>query len=215
VAKLIFKKMNQKLNIETWNRKEHYLFFKQMEEPFFGLTTTIDCTIAYNKAKELDVSFFTYYLHKTLVAINEIENFKYRIINDEVIIFDSIDASSTILRADNTFGFSLLKFNENLDLFSKTTKKEINRIQTTTGLFTRDFAENLIHFSALPWVNFTSFSHARSFTFPDSCPKISIGKMIEENGKKTFSISIHVHHGLVDGYHVGQFVDLFQKLMNE
>jgi chloramphenicol O-acetyltransferase type A len=207
--------MNQKLNIETWNRKEHYLFFKQMEEPFFGLTTTIDCTIAYNKAKELDVSFFTYYLHKTLVAINEIENFKYRIINDEVIIFDSIDASSTILRADNTFGFSLLKFNENLDLFSKTTKKEINRIQTTTGLFTRDFAENLIHFSALPWVNFTSFSHARSFTFPDSCPKISIGKMIEENGKKTFSISIHVHHGLIDGYHVGQFVDLFQKLMNE
>ncbi len=207
--------MNQKLNIEIWNRKEHYLFFKQMEEPFFGLTTTIDCTIAYNKAKELNVSFFTYYLHKTLVAINEIENFKYRIIHDEVIIFDSIDASSTILRADNTFGFSLLKFNENLDMFSKTTKKEIARIQTTTGLFTRDFAENLIHFSALPWVNFTSFSHARSYTWPDSCPKISIGKMINENGKRTFSISIHAHHGLVDGYHVGQFINLFQNLMNE
>ena len=215
MAKLIFKKMNQKLNIETWNRKEHYLFFKQMEEPFFGLSTTIDCTIAYNKAKELNVSFFTYYLHKTLVAINEIENFRYRIINDEIIIFDTIDASSTILRADNTFGFSLLEFNANLELFSQSTKKEINRIQTTKGLFTRDFAENLIHFSALPWVNFTSFSHARSYTWPDSCPKISIGKMIEENSKKTFSLSIHVHHGLVDGFHVGQFINLFQKLMNE
>ena len=207
--------MNQKLNIEIWNRKEHYLFFKQMEEPFFGITTTIDCTKAYKKAKELNVSFFTYYLHKTLIAINKIENFRYRIINDEVILFDTIDASSTILRADKTFGFSLLAFNQDLILFSQSTKKEIARIQTTTGLFTRDFAENLIHFSALPWVNFTSFSHARSFTWPDSCPKISIGKMIENNNQKTFSMSIHVHHGLIDGFHVGQFVDLFQELMNE
>jgi chloramphenicol O-acetyltransferase type A len=28
------------------------------------------------------------------------------------------------------------------------------------------------------------------------------------------SMSIHVHHGLMDGYHVGQFVDCFQELMN-
>ena len=62
--------MKQKINLETWNRKEHFLFFKQMEEPFFGITTSIDCTIAYQKAKELGVSFFTYYLHKTLIAVN-------------------------------------------------------------------------------------------------------------------------------------------------
>ena len=72
--------MKQKLNLDTWNRKEHFLFFKQMEEPFFGITTTIDCTNAYDKAKELNISFFTYYLHKTLVAANAIENFRYRII---------------------------------------------------------------------------------------------------------------------------------------
>jgi chloramphenicol O-acetyltransferase type A len=41
-----------------------------------------------------------------------------------------------------------------------------------------------IHFSAIPWLNFTSLSHARSYTFPDSSP-ISFGKMtISENGKE-------------------------------
>jgi chloramphenicol O-acetyltransferase type A len=30
----------------------------------------------------------------------------------------------------------------------------------------------VIHFSAIPWLDFTSLSHARSYTFPDSCPKI-------------------------------------------
>ncbi len=206
--------MKQKLNLDTWNRKEHYLFFKQMEEPFFGLTVTIDCTKAYEKSKELNVSFFTHYLHKTLVAVNAIEAFRYRIIEDEIYIFDKIDASATIMREDKTFGFSQIEFSEDLLQFAENTKTEIARIQTTIGLFTREFAENLIHFSAMPWINFTSFSHARSFTWPDSCPKISFGKMMEEKGKKTMSMSVHVHHGLMDGYHVGKFVNLFQELMD-
>lgn len=206
--------MKQKLNLEAWNRKEHFLFFKQMEEPFFGVTITVDCTKAYKKAKEMGVSFFTYYLHKTLSAVNQFEPFRYRIIDNEVYIFDRIDVSSTILREDKTFGFSQIEYSKDLNQFAENTKKEIARIQTTTGLFTREYSENLIHFSALPWINFTSFSHARSFTWPDSCPKISFGKMMDENGKKTMSMSIHVHHGLMDGYHVGEFVELFQKLMD-
>jgi chloramphenicol O-acetyltransferase type A len=28
------------------------------------------------------------------------------------------------------------------------------------------------------------------------------------------AMSIHVHHGLMDGYHVGEFVKLFQELMD-
>lgn len=206
--------MKQKLDLETWNRKEHFEFFKQMQEPFFGVTVSVDCTLAYKKAKELGVSFFTYYLHKTLEAVNKIENFRYRILEDEVYIFDRIDASATILREDKTFGFSYMRFNENLDTFKNIVQEEIARIHTTTGLLTTEYPENLIHFSAMPWINFSSFSHARSFTWPDSCPKISFGKMVEENGKKTMSLSVHVHHGLMDGYHLGQFLDKFQELMN-
>nr|WP_294773956.1 chloramphenicol acetyltransferase [uncultured Flavobacterium sp.] len=207
--------MKHKLNLDTWNRKEHFLFFKQMEEPFFGIIDRVDCTKAYAKAKESGVSFFTYYLHKTLVAINALDNFRYRIIAGEVYLFDRIDASATILRKDKTFGFSLMEYDQDLTFFAEITRKEIERIQQTTGLITRDFDINLIHFSALPWIDFTAYSHARSFTWPDSCPKISFGKMVEENGKKTMAISVHVHHGLVDGYHVGQFLTLLQELLNE
>ncbi len=206
--------MKQKLNLDNWNRKEHFLFFKQMEEPFFGVTTNIDCTKAYEKAAILGVSFFSYYLHKTLTAVNTIEPFRYRIIGEDIYIFDQIDASATVLREDKTFGFSMIEYNKDITVFAEIAKKEIARIQTTSGLFTREYGENLIHFSALPWVNFTSFSHARSFTWPDSCPKISFGKMMEENGKKTMAVSIHVHHGLMDGYHVGLFIDCLEELMN-
>ena len=208
--------MKKKLDLATWKRKEHFLFFKQMEEPFFGITTTVDCTNAYKSARDLDVSFFTYYLHKTLLAVNAIEAFRYRILDGDIYLFDEINASATILGEDETFGFSFMEFKENLKDFEEIVQTEISRIQSTTGLFTREYPENLIHFSALPWINFSSFSHARSFTFEDSCPKISFGKMmVSDSGIRTMNMSVHVHHGLVDGLHVGQFVDCLQQLMNE
>jgi chloramphenicol O-acetyltransferase type A len=209
--------MKTLLDLENWNRKEHFVHFKQMEEPFFGATVEIDCTEAYQTAKSLNASFFIYYLHKTLSAVNAIENFKYRISGDKIYVHDRVDASATIGREDGTFGFSLIEYHPDFKIFERTALAEIERIQNTTGLFTRSFDEdNLIHFSAIPWLNFTSLSHARSYTFPDSCPKISFGKMITlDNGKKTMAMSVHVHHGLMDGLHVGQFIDHFQELMNK
>ena len=209
--------MKTLLDLENWNRKEHFLFFKQMQEPFFGITVSIDCTTAYTRSKALNTSFFIYYLHKTLLAINVIECFRYRIENNHVCLHDRIDASATISRSDGTFGFSLIEFNPDYFIFEQTAKKEIERIQNTVGLFTREFKnDNVIHFSAIPWLDFTSLSHARNMSFQDSCPKISFGKMqLSENGKRTMPLSIHVHHGLIDGLHVGQMVDYFQEIMNQ
>ncbi|WP_417939060.1 CatA-like O-acetyltransferase [Flavobacterium sp. RS13.1] len=209
--------MKTLLDLKNWNRKEHFEHFSKMEEPFFGVTVEIDCTKAYQTAKNLKTSFFIFYLHKTLVAVNSVENFKYRIAENQIYINERIDASATIGRKDDTFGFSLMEYNADYKIFEKNAQAEIDRIQNTTGLFTRSFDDdNLIHFSAIPWLNFTSISHARSYSYPDSCPKISFGKMMtSETGKKTMAMSVNVHHGLIDGLHVGKFVELFQELMNQ
>lgn len=208
--------MKTLLDIESWSRKEHFLFFKQFEEPFFGCTVEIDCTKAYEAAKQLETSFFVYYVHKTLIAVNTIEPFRYRIDNDLIYIYDTIDLSATILREDNSFGFSLIKYSPDYAVFATNSYQEIERIKSTSGLLTREFPnDNLIHLSVIPWINFSSLSHARRYTSPDSCPKITFGKMISRKGKKTMSMSIHVHHGLMDAFHLSQFVDCFQELMNK
>lgn len=207
--------MRTLLDLESWPRKEHFHFFRKFSEPFFGATITIDCTKAYEKAKADNIPFFIYYLHQTLVAVNDVEPFRYRIDDDKVVIHDRIDASATIARENATFGFSLIRFYEDIELFSKEAKLEIHRVQNTPGLMTREFPnDNLIHFSSIPWLDFTSLSHARSFDFPDSCPKISFGKMtVDNNGKRSMPMSVHVHHGLMDGYHLSVFADRLQDLM--
>jgi chloramphenicol O-acetyltransferase type A len=206
--------MFEVIDIEKWSRKDHFLFFREFEEPFFGVTLRADMTKAYRKAKENGYSFFLLYLHAALVAANEVENFRMRINDGEVRLYDAVHASPTINRPDGTFGFSYLSYKTDFHEFVENAKAEIEKVKNGTGLKPAVSGENVIHFSAIPWLDFSAISHARSFSFPDSCPKISFGKMTEFQGKWTMPISIHVHHALVDGYHVGLFVEKFQNSSN-
>lgn len=207
--------MRQLLDLENWPRKDHFNFFNCFEEPFFGVVVEIDCTIAYNKCKKEGTGFFLYYLYQALVAANAIENFRLRIEDGQIYSYDQVNASAVINRPDGTFGFSYIDYAPDFETFQTGAKKEITRVQNSTGLVPAGSGDNVIHISAMPWLNFTSLSHARSFSFKDSCPKISFGKMTIANDQKTMPVSIHVNHALADGYHVSLFVDEFQRLMNE
>tara|TARA_R110002012_G_scaffold273100_1_gene458912 strand:- start:266 stop:769 length:504 start_codon:yes stop_codon:yes gene_type:complete len=166
-------------------------------------------------AKEKKMSFFLYYLYRALKAVNRIENFKYRIIQNDVYEYEQVNASPTINRKDGTFGFAYMNYFDEEAEFYRNALKEIEKVQNSNSLLPALTGENVIHFSAIPWINFTSLSHARSYSQADSCPKISFGKITEVNGVKTMPTSIHVHHALMDGFHVGKFIEEFQGLLNE
>lgn len=209
--------MKTLLDLDAWNRKEHFHFFSRMEDPFWGIVVEVEATKAYATAKELGITFFQYYLYQSLKAANQIENFRYRIENEQVYCYDVIHVSSTIGRADGTFGFSFIEYDAVLENFIKNTQAEISAVQNTPGLRFNEDAKRIdtIHFSAIPWLYFTGLTHARSFSYRDSAPKISIGKFVKENNAMRMPVAIYVHHGLVDAYHVGQYVALFQQLLNE
>ena len=207
--------MKSKLNIDNWDRKDHFNFFKDFDEPFFGVTVDIDCTIAYEFCKRENISFFLYYLYMSLKSANSVEAFKYRISDNEIYVYDKVNASPTINRSNGTFGFSYIDFYENFTEFKENAKIEIERVKNSQGLIPAISGENVIHYSSLPWINFKSISHARNYSFKDSCPKISFGKMVEIDNKRIMSVSVHVHHALMDGFDVSRFIDKFQNLMNK
>jgi chloramphenicol O-acetyltransferase type A len=75
------------IDINGWNRKEHFEFFSKMASPYFGISTEVDCTQAYKNAKENGYSFFAYYLHKSMIAVNAVEELKLRIVDNQVVLF--------------------------------------------------------------------------------------------------------------------------------
>lgn len=205
---------SQLVDLNTWNRKEHFEFFSQFEEPFFGITTELNCTAAYDVCKSKQISFFLYYLYQALASAQEIDNFRYRIVDDKVYLFDQINASPTIMRPDGTFGFSYMDYSEDFDTFYEAAVKVRSTVQAGSGLIPAISGENVIHFSTLPWIRFTSVSHARSFSFPDSAPKVTFGKLTVQGDQRLIPVAVHAHHGLVDGYHIGLYFEALQERLN-
>lgn len=205
------------LNIKTWNRKEHFDFFSKFDNPFFGIVTEIDCTTAYEHSKKNRLSFFAYYLHKSMLAVNSVHEFKLRIVNDNVVVFDQIHAAATIGRDDGTFGFSFVNYSPDFNPFSLELKREINNVHNSKGLRVNENAKrpDVIHYSIFPWRKFTGLIHARNFNTDDTVPIITFGKTFTVDGKKMLPISIEAHHGLVDGLHISQFLGKFQELLNK
>lgn len=201
------------IDIDTWKRKEHYRFFTAMDSPFFGITTELDCTLAYQEAKENDVSFFAIYLHKSMKAVNAVEELTYRIENNQVVAYPVIHAGATIGREDGTFGFIYVNFSFNFQTFNTDLQKEIEAVHNSTGLRLNndDLKNDLIRHTTIPWTSFSSVLHPTRFNSKDSVPKITFGKFSSRDGKKYLPVSIEAHHGLLDGLHLSAYLAEFQK----
>lgn len=206
----------KKIDIKNWKRREHFSFFSNMTNPFFGIVTEVECTNAYDLVKKNDWSFFAYYLHKSMVAINSIEELKLRIYKNEVVLFNQINAGATIGRDDGTFGFIYVEYNENFKIFNSDLQKEILEVKNSQGLRLNndDIKSDLIRHSTIPWTSFTGLLHPTNLKKHESVPKITFGKFYIKENKKFLPISIEAHHGLVDGYHLALYLKEFQNQLN-
>lgn len=203
------------LNIENWNRKTQFRYFKDFDNPFFNVCTELEISAFLNFVQSEGYSFSLSCLYASLKATNETEPMRYRLEDDKVAVYDRIDAGNTILNEDDTFNFCYFKYDLSFSTFHQEGQKVLEeQRQSQQKLKPRNENKNLIHCSTLPWYSFTSFSHARNYNTNNSVPKLVFGKYFDDDGMK-LPFSIEVHHALMDGVHVGHFLDRFQSLLND
>jgi len=207
--------MKQEIELATWKRREHFEVFKNFDEPLFGITVKVECSRAYLKAKETGYPFSLYYLYLSLKAANEIEELRYRIEGDKVFCYDSVGAGPTIFREDETYGVGYFPYNKNIAEFMKLATIEVERVKAERGLKFPVTGENIIHFSTIPWADFTSINHARRLDIGRSIPKITFGKVTRNGDKMWMPLDVHANHAVMDGFHVSKFIERFQELLNQ
>lgn len=200
------------IDIDNWERKAQYNFFKDFDDPFMGVTSNIECTQMYLKAKELNESFFIHYMHKALQVINEIPEFKLRILGEKVVQYPIINGTTTVFKHDKTFNFSYFKYIKNSTDFYIQTKNAIELAKKDETLVSQPM-QDLIHVSVIPWRSFTCIKHPRIFNGSDSIPKLVFGKVFKIEEKYFMPVSVDAHHALIDGYHVSTFFNKFEELL--
>ncbi|WP_298894789.1 CatA-like O-acetyltransferase [uncultured Psychroserpens sp.] len=203
------------IDLDTWKRQAHYEHFSKFTDPYFGVVIPFDVSEAYRFAKSNQISFFGKYLHDCMKAINDVDELKLRVENGDIVQYDTINASATIMRTNKTFGCSYIEFDNKLEEFLINLDKEKKRIEHSNELFPERNDLSCVHCSALPWVNFSGHKEPVSGAM-ESVPKLAFSKIEnQQDGKIMMNVSIHVNHALVDGYHVGLFSEKFQHYLNK
>lgn len=207
--------MSGLIDLRTWKRRDHYLWFRRYDRPFYSVTVEVDVTAAWRRSRRRGApSFFLTSVFSMLRAANDVEAFRLRLRPRGVWRHDRLAVGPTILRADDTFGFVRLEAAGTLNAFAARAQPAIARATAETGLRApQNSRDDIVFHSVLPWLRFTSFTNA----LPggnDSIPRIVFGRSASEAARMTMPVAVEVHHALVDGLDVARFFDRFAAHLN-
>jgi chloramphenicol O-acetyltransferase type A len=207
--------MFTELDIETWPRKATYEFFKDYDDPFFNFAACVDVTRLYRFTKENNLSISLAALFNVMTAANEIREFRIRLFEGRLVEFDCIHATQTILNDDETFSFSYFDMQPDVFEFDKRGKAAVEKYKRLKTFDVESERVDLIYFSVIPWVSFTSFKHATRLDRTQTVPRIVFGRIFDEGPVKKMPLSVEANHTIMDGFHVGKLFNRFQELVSE
>ena len=203
------------IDLETYPRRSHYEFFKAMAYPYVGLTANVDVTNILAAVKKHGGSAFLGCLWVAATAANAVSEFRQRIVDDQIVEFDHCDTAHTVALPDGTFCNCATDCRRSFQEFltygaarQEEAKKRHGFVQPG------DDETKLMFVSCVPWVSFTQV--IQPTPYPADCnPRIVFGKFFKDGEKTMMPLSVQCNHALVDGRHVGEFYQNFERLAAE
>lgn len=201
------------IDIEAWKRRQHYELFRRAAQPFFSVTVNVDVTRLWRRCQaDSALSFSLAAIFAMLRAANASEPLRLRLRGDRVWRHDRVGTGTTVLRADETFGFARLDPEPTLDAFCRAARPVLAAAKRPGPLDDMPDVDDLIYHSTLPWLRFTSFTNA--LPGDDSNPRIVFGAVFPDGERFLMPVGVEVHHALVDGLEVARFLESFQIHLN-
>lgn len=204
----------KKIDMSSWTRKEIYDHFSMLDYPFYCITMPIDVTKVKKISKINHLSFYHLMIWLCTNAINTVEEFNYRIYDNELYCIENSKASYTdIKKGSEHFQFITINYQEDYIVFLQDAK---DTLESQIGLYGDKEQDNdVIYFSSLPWFDFTALTNERNFDKDDMIPRISWGKYYQEGESLKLHLSIEVNHRTIDGSHIAKFKDELDQLIHQ
>ena len=182
--------MKHTVDIETWERRDNYAFFRNFLNSWISVATEIDCTEARAAAKAAGRSFFLYYLYAVLRAVNEIREFRYRTDSrGNVIWHDTVDVISPIAVPGRTFYTVRIPYHADFERFYAEARAIVTDIPQDGDPYG---AEKVLQaqgdydvflLSATPDLYFNSLTYAQGAPGqPTEYPLMNAGKAVMRKG---------------------------------
>ncbi len=185
-------------------RKGQYEYFRTLENPHASLTVNCDITHLYETVKERGYPFFLTLLHCVIGAANAVPEFRQRIRGEEVVEYENCLSSHTVALEKGGYCYCQLDCSKPLEEFLPYAQEAVELAKQARSLEDGEDGDKLYFVTSVPWVSFTGL-HLPTANRDDSNPRISFGKYFTQGEKVLLPLAIQIHHGLIDGSHLGQF----------
>lgn len=214
--------MRIKVDLDNWSRIKTYNIFSNYTDPYTGVVTKIDVTNIVKISKNEDISFYCLIVYSILKTMINIDEFKYGYVKENdiynIYYFDNIAATMTVLNKYNELTFTrYVKYNSNIEEFINEFIKAKNDAYNDIEYYKINGLDecNKINITCMPWIHFSNFKDAINHSEKNSKPKICWGKYYCNEEHYFIDFSILVNHAFQDGYHIGCFINEFQKNLNK
>lgn len=205
----------KKIDVQDWDRYTHYKFFRQMDYPQYNICMDLDITKFLTSVKQKELPFYYAMIYATMKVANEVEEFRYRMRGEDIILHEQLHPSFTDMSAQSDlFKIVTTNYIDSLDEFIKTAE-ESSKNQKEFIRIDQERRDDLIYITCLPWISFTQITHTITLNKEDAIPRISWGKYYTTGSKTLLPFSVQVHHSFVDGIHIGKFVNSLQTYLND
>jgi chloramphenicol O-acetyltransferase type A len=208
--------MGTYLDLDRWPRRASFEYFKAFDKPYFNVCTRLDLTALVALKRQLPGGLSLACHHLVLQLANEHEPFRYRLDQGRVRVLDIVHGSMTVLRPDDSIAFAYIAHDPDYRRFVAAAEPQVRAVQRGEVPFDPGLDQDaLVHFTTLPWIDFTSFSHARNWGREDAVPKFAFGRLQPDGARWHMACSVEVHHALMDGLHVGRFVQALEQRLQD
>lgn len=198
---------------KNWERAMHCAVFRNSVEPAFCVTFEVDVTKFLDMTRNQNLSFTLSMVYAVCKCANEIEEFRYRFLDGQVVLFDRIDTAFTYLNKETElFKVVNVLMADTLEEYVKSAARIANEQKE---YFTGPIGNDVFQCSPMPFLTYTHISHTNSGKKDNATPLFDWGKYYEKDGRMIMPVSVQAHHSFVDGIHVGQFAEKLQKYLNE
>lgn len=196
------------IDLTKWKRKDVYDFYKNMDMPRFQITVDVDVYWFYKYVRYNELSFYYSFMWLVLSELNQIENFKYRLIDLEVVLFDVVHPSFTDRIEDgDTFKIVNVNYLPDLFEFNKLAKQKSQEQGNQFINLDEEKRQDLVYITSFPWAKYTQATNVFNIDSKDAIPRIGWGKYEKSEAKWMMPLTIEVHHACADGYHVGLLIN--------
>jgi len=204
------------IDIDKWERKEPFKIYFGTDFPYIILGANIDVTNLYRYAKENHLSFYFAMVFAANQIANRITNFRYRFADGKPFLIDYNRAVLThIQRGSDAFVLIETERTDDIKEFCRRTAEKARKPVENRGFGVLPGQNDTIIYSVIPWVNFTVLIRTVAKDGIDCAPKISWGKYVKDGSRLLMPLSLQVHHGLMDGYHVGLYFNQLQEYIDK